>query len=85
MNNDEQKQNHGLATEDRRLLVENLAEMRELKGELKEFKLHVMGRVERLEKTDAERRTDLRATMSVIISAAALLISIIANIIRVRG
>jgi uncharacterized protein with von Willebrand factor type A (vWA) domain len=85
MNNDEQKQNHGLATEDRRLLVENLAEMRELKGELKEFKLHVMGRVERLEKTDAERRTDLRATMSVIISGAALLISIIANIIRVRG
>ena len=38
--------------EDRRLMVETLAEMRELKGEMKEFKEHVIGRVEKLEKKE---------------------------------
>jgi hypothetical protein len=31
-------------------IVETLAEMRELKGEMKEFKEHAIGRLERLEK-----------------------------------
>jgi uncharacterized protein YkvS len=39
-------------SEDRLLLVENIVEMRELKGELREFKEHVLGRVEKLENNE---------------------------------
>ena len=39
-----------MTNEDRRLIVETLAEMKELKGEMREFKEHVIGRVEKLEK-----------------------------------
>jgi hypothetical protein len=39
-----------MTNEDRRLIVETLGEMRELKGEMKEFKEHVIGRVSTLEK-----------------------------------
>ena len=41
--------------DDRRLIVETLAEMKELKGEMKEFKEHVIGRVNRLEKKETEQ------------------------------
>ncbi|AEF86695.1 hypothetical protein TREPR_2103 [Treponema primitia ZAS-2] len=68
-----------------RLLVDTIAEMRELKGELREFKKHVMGRVEKLEKKEGERRGDLKATVSVLIAAAALAVSIIVNFFRHGG
>ncbi|AEF82017.1 hypothetical protein [Leadbettera azotonutricia] len=71
-----------MTNEDRRLLVENLAEMRELKGELKEFKLHVMGRVEKLEKKEAERNKERLSVVSVFISSAALAVSIIVNLFK---
>jgi hypothetical protein len=74
-----------MTTEDRRLLIENTAEMRELKGELKEFKEHVMGRVERLEKRDGERGKDLKSTLSLIISTGVLAVSIIVNFIKHGG
>jgi hypothetical protein len=45
----------GMNNEDRRLIVETLGEMRELKGEMKEFKEHVVERVQRLEKKEGER------------------------------
>jgi hypothetical protein len=68
--------------DDRRLLVDTLAEMKELKGELREFKEHVIGRVERLEKKESERSKERLAVVSVLISSAALAVSVIVNFIR---
>jgi hypothetical protein len=70
---------------DRHLLVENTAEMRELKGELREFKLHVMGRVEKLEKKEGERNGDFKATLSLIVSIGVLAVSIIVNFFKHGG
>jgi hypothetical protein len=71
-----------MTNEDRRLLVETLAEMRELKGEMKEFKDHVMGRVERLEKKEGERTKHVFASLSLLASMAALVVSIIVNFFK---
>jgi len=68
--------------EDRKLLVETLAEMRELKGEMKEFKEHVIGRVEKLEKKEAERGKEKMTIISVLISGMALAVTIIVNLIK---
>jgi hypothetical protein len=66
-----------MTNEDRRLLVENIAEMRELKGELKEFKGHVLGRVEKLENNEGKRRRERSATISILIASGALLLNVI--------
>jgi hypothetical protein len=66
----------------RRLLVDTIAEMKELKGELREFKLHVMGRVEKLEKKEGERNRERLSVISVFIASAALAVSIIVNFIK---
>ena len=71
--------------EDRRLFVETISEMKELKGELKEFKIHVIGRVEKLEKTEGERSKERISICSILISAAALAVAIIANFFRNGG
>jgi hypothetical protein len=71
-----------MTNEDRHLLVETLAEMRELKGEMKEFKDHVMGRVERLEKKEGDRTRNLFSALSLFASMAALAVSIIINFFR---
>jgi len=71
-----------MTVDDRRLLVETLAEMRELKGEMKEFKEHVIGRVEKLERKDTERGKERISIIAVFISGAALAVSIIANFLR---
>jgi hypothetical protein len=71
-----------MTIEDRRLLVETLAEMRELKGEMKEFKLHVISRVEKLEKKEGERSKERLSFIAVLISGAALAVSIIVNFLR---
>jgi hypothetical protein len=78
---------HGgnMTNEDRRLIVETLGEMRELKGEMKEFKEHVIGRVSSLEKKEGERSKERLAVISVLISSAALAVSIIVNFIRHGG
>ena len=68
--------------DDRRLMVETLAEMRELKGEMKEFKEHVIGRVEKLEKKEAEQIKEKLSVISVLISGMALAVSIIVNFLR---
>jgi hypothetical protein len=70
---------------DRQLIVETLGEMRELKGEMKEFKEHVIGRVSRLEKKEAERGKERISVLSVIIASAALAISIVVNFIKNGG
>jgi len=72
-------------SEDRKLLVETLAEMRELKGEMKEFKEHVIGRVEKLEKKEAEQIKEKLSVVSVLISGMALAVSIIVNFIKNGG
>jgi hypothetical protein len=71
-----------MSDEDKRLLVETLAEIRELKGAMKEFKGHVIWRVERLERKEAERGKERLSVVSVLISSAALAVSIIVNFIK---
>ena len=75
---------HGgtMTNEDRRLIVEALAEMRELKGEMREFKEHVIGRVERLETKEGERSKERISITSILISGAALTVAIIANFFK---
>jgi L-lactate utilization protein LutB len=74
-----------MTNEDRRLIVETLAEMKELKGEMKEFKEHVIERVSRLEKKEAERGKERLGVMSVLISSAALAVSVIVNFFKSGG
>jgi len=71
--------------EDRKLLIETLSALRELKGEMKEFKEHVIGRVEKLEKKEAERGREKMTVISVLISGMALAVSIIVNFFRHGG
>jgi hypothetical protein len=71
-----------MTVEDRRLMVETLAEMKELKGEMREFKEHVIGRVEKLEKKEGERSKERISVVAVLISGAALAVSIIVNFFR---
>jgi len=66
-------------TQDRALIVETLGEIRQLKGEMKEFKEHVMGRVSKLEKKEGERSKERMSIFSVIIATAALVVSVIVN------
>jgi hypothetical protein len=74
-----------MTNDDRRLIVETLAEMKELKGEMKEFKEHVIERVQRLEKKEAEQGKERLAVVSVLISSAALAVSVIVNFFRNGG
>ena len=71
-----------MTKDDRKLLVETLAEMKELKGEMKEFKDNVVGRIESLEKKDGERHKEKMTIFSVLISCAALAVSIIVNFFK---
>jgi len=71
--------------QDRRLIVETLAEMKELKGEMREFKNHVITRVEKLEKKEGERSKERISVISILISGAALAVSIIVNFFRNGG
>jgi len=68
--------------DDRRLIVETLGEMRQLKGEMKEFREHVISRVEKLEKKEAERSKEHISIFSILIAGAALAVSIIVNFFR---
>jgi hypothetical protein len=74
-----------MTNEDRRLIVETLGEMRELKGEMKEFKEHVIERVSTLEKKEGERSRQRRSVISILISSAALAVSVIVNFFRHGG
>ena len=75
-------QEASMTNEDRRLIVETLGEMRELKGEMREFKEHVVGRVQRLEKKESEKSKERISVISILISSAALVVSIIVNFFR---
>jgi len=74
-----------MTVDDRRLMVETISEIKELKGEMKEFKEHVIGRVQRLEKKEGERSKERISVFSILISFAALIVSIIVNLFRNIG
>jgi hypothetical protein len=74
-----------MTNEDRHLIVETLGEMRELKGEMKEFKEHVIERVQRLEKKEGERGKQRLSVISLLISGTALAVSIIVNLFKHGG
>jgi L-lactate utilization protein LutB len=74
-----------MTNEDRRLIIETLGEMRELKGEMKEFKEHVIERVQRLEKKERERGKERLSVVSILISGTALAVSIIVNFFKSGG
>ena len=82
MENKDTTQEANMTNEDRRLIVETLGEMRQLKGEMKEFKEHVIGRVNRLEKKEGERSKEHISIVSILIAGAALAVSIIVNFFR---
>jgi hypothetical protein len=71
-----------MTNEERRLIVETLGEMRELKGEMKEFKEHVIERVQRLEKKEGERSRERLTVISLLISGTALAVSVIVNFFK---
>ena len=71
-----------VTAQDRALIVETLGEMKELKGEMKEFKEHVIGRVQRLEKKESERSKERTSVIAVLISGTALAVSIIVNFFK---
>jgi len=71
--------------EDKWLFVESIQKTSELIGELKEFKVHVIGRVEKLEKKETERGKERISVISILVSAAALAVSIIVNFFRNGG
>jgi uncharacterized membrane protein (DUF106 family) len=76
----------GLVTDDdRRLLIETIAEMRELKGEMREFKEHVIERMNRLEKKETEHIKKTFSVLSLLISGAALAVSILVNFFKHGG
>jgi hypothetical protein len=79
------RQGGSMASELRMLIVETIAEMKELKGEMKEFKEHVIGRVLKLEKKEAERAKERVTIISILISATALAVSIIVNFFKHGG
>jgi hypothetical protein len=69
----------------RELVTENNAEIREMKGELREFKEHVLGRVNRLEKKEAEHTKKTVSVLSLLISGTALAVTVIVNFFRHGG
>lgn len=71
-----------MTSEDRRLIVETLGEMRELKGEMKEFKENVIERVQRLEKKESEKSKERLSVFSVLIAMGALAVTIIINFFK---
>jgi hypothetical protein len=71
-----------MTPEDRRLMLETLLEIKELKGQMKEFKEHVIGRVEKLEKKEGERSKERLSVISVVIAGTALAVSIIVNFLK---
>jgi hypothetical protein len=78
-------QGANMTNDDRRLIVETLAEMKELKGEMKEFKEQVIGRVSRLEKKETDQTRNTVSVLSLLISGTALAVSVIVNFFKNGG
>ena len=74
-----------MTIQDRQLIVETLGEMRELKGEMKEFKEHVIGRVQKLETKETERGKNNISIVSLIIASLSVLVNFLFNLIKHGG
>jgi beta-lactamase regulating signal transducer with metallopeptidase domain len=85
MNKSKRTWGNTMTNQEKQLIVETLGEMRELKGEMKEFKEHVIGRVSRLEKKESERSKERTSVLSLIIASIAVLISVIVNFFKHGG
>jgi hypothetical protein len=68
-----------MTSEDRRLFVETIAEVKELKGEMREFKENVIWRFDKLEQKEAAKGKQRNSMIAILISGATLLINIIIN------
>ena len=77
-----EKRSMAMSNDDRRLIVETLSEMKELKGEMREFKDHVIGRVIKLEKKESERGKERMSLASILIAFGALAVSIFVNFFK---
>jgi len=73
---------NSMTIQDRQLIVETLGEMRELKGEMKEFKEHVIGRVQKLETKEAERSKNNISVISLIIASLSVLVNLVFNLFK---
>jgi hypothetical protein len=69
-----------MAEELQKLMVDTISEMRELKGELREFKDHVFGRITRLEANEKQRHRDVYIIISLLISAGAFALNVFARL-----
>ena len=76
---------NSMTVQDRQLIVETLGEMRELKGEMREFKEHVIGRVQKLETKEAERGKNNISIISLIIASLSVLANVIFNLFKHGG
>jgi hypothetical protein len=63
----------------RDLVTENNASIRELKGEFREFKEHVVGRMERLEKKEGQQNRERLSIVSILIALGALIKSVLTD------
>jgi hypothetical protein len=66
--------------DDKRLFVESIAAMRELKAELREFKEHSLERIKRLEGNEMKRHQLIVSTLSVVIAAGALIVALVKTV-----
>jgi hypothetical protein len=69
-----------MGNEDRALFIESIAEMRELKGELREFKIHVTERLQRLEKNEGQRHRDRFTVAALLVSSGMLALNFFAKL-----
>ena len=83
--NHQQAGGNAMTIQNRQLIVETLGEMRQLKGEMKEFKEHVIGRVQKLETKEAERGKNNISVISLIIASLSVLVNLVFNLFKHGG
>ena len=71
-----------MSEEDRRLLTESIAEMRELKGELRAFKEHVIDRIKRIEDGIDKKSRERLTVIGLLISAGLFALNLTFGLIR---
>jgi hypothetical protein len=63
----------------RELVIENNAAIGEMRGEFREFKDHLTGRVERLEKKEGQTDRERLSIVSILIALGALIKSVLSD------
>jgi len=71
-----------MTVEDRRVMLETLSEVKELKGEMREFKSHVISRFENLEKNEGEGKKNRISVVAIFISIMSFIAMIIINLFK---